>query len=111
MAAVRGRHRLQRKIRMRTPSAQFRFRAVSMELAAQLEDRRVDMLIVTEDGTTIAIECANDAILKIQQHIAQILRQCPDITRWPVGLADDMSSEAEGRTVPSAQNAPSSRHQ
>lgn len=79
---------------MRTPSPQFRFRAVSMELAAQLEDRRVDMLVVTADGTTIAVECANDAILKIQEHIAQILRQCPEIGRWAAGTADETRFDA-----------------
>jgi hypothetical protein len=65
-----------------------------MEFAAQLEDRRVDMLVVTADGTTIAVECANDAILKIQQHIAQILGQCPEIADWPASTADEMRVEA-----------------
>ncbi len=67
---------------MRTPIPQFRFRAVSMELAAHLEERRVDMLIVTEDGTTLAIECGNDTILNVQRHIEQISRDCPQIASW-----------------------------
>lgn len=100
---------------MRTPLPQFRFRAISMELAAQLEDRRVDMLIVSEDGTTIAIECANGAILKIQQHIAEILRQCPEIARWSVDNADDVNFEAalsEGWAAPATtvQESPPGGH-
>ncbi len=67
---------------MRTPAPQFRFRAVSMELVAHLDDRRVDMLIVAEDGTTIAVECENDTILKVQRHIAQISSDCPQIASW-----------------------------
>jgi hypothetical protein len=67
---------------MRTPLPQFRFRAVSMEIAAHLDERRVDMLVVADDGTTIAIECENDTILKIQRHIAQIALECPEIALW-----------------------------
>jgi len=67
---------------MRTPPAQFRFRAVSMEIAAHFEDRRVDMLIVTEDGTTIAIEYENDSILSVQRHIGQMSYHCPQIASW-----------------------------
>jgi len=76
---------------MRAPLPQFRFRAVSMELEVQLEERRVDMLIVTKDGTTVAIECENDAIFKIQEHIADISRQCPEIARWGMPLASSGS--------------------
>jgi len=69
---------------MRAPLPQFRFRAVSMEFAAQLDERRVDMLIVTADGTTIAVECENDTIFEIQRHIAQMARDCPEIATWNV---------------------------
>ncbi len=74
---------------MRSPFPQYRFRAVSMEFAVQLDERRVDMLIVTEDGTTLAVECERDAIFKIGQHIAAIQRQCPEIGCWaaPAPLA------------------------
>jgi hypothetical protein len=67
---------------MRTPLPQFRFRAVSMEIAAHLDERRVDMVVIADDGTTIAIECENDTILKIQRYIAQIALDCPEIALW-----------------------------
>lgn len=53
-----------------------------MELAAHLDERRVDMLIVTDDGTTIAVECENDTVLRIQEHISQIAIDCPEIAMW-----------------------------
>jgi hypothetical protein len=53
-----------------------------MELAVQLDDRRVDMLIIAKDGTTVAIECENDTILAVQCHIGLIVAQCPEIGLW-----------------------------
>lgn len=93
---------------MRSPAPQFRFRAVSMELAVQLEEHRVDMLVVTEDGTTVAIECENDAISKIAQHIAAISHHCPEIARWgtPVGSAPAAADDTGYQAAPSGECAP-----
>jgi hypothetical protein len=40
------------------------------------------MLVITADGTTVAIECENDTILSVQRHIAAISEQCPAIATW-----------------------------
>jgi hypothetical protein len=53
-----------------------------MELAVHLDERRVDMRVITSDGTTVAIECENDTILRVQRHIAEIRRDCPEIATW-----------------------------
>lgn len=82
---------------MRTPLPQFRFRAVSMELAAHLDDHRVDMLVIAEDGTTIAVECQNDTILKIQRYIAKIARECPEIATWSAAGEMLMRDSEESR--------------
>jgi hypothetical protein len=70
------------RLGMLTPPPQFRFKAVSMELVAHLDDHRVDMRVITSDGTTIAIECENDAILSVQRHISEISQECPEIATW-----------------------------
>lgn len=67
---------------MRTPAPQFRFRAVSMELAAHLDERRVDMLVIAADGTTVAIECEADTIVKVQRHIQALAEECPEVLTW-----------------------------
>lgn len=66
----------------RTPSPNVRFRAISMELAVHLDDRRVDMVVITEDGTTVSIECQGNTILDVQRHIGLVTVQCPEIARW-----------------------------
>ena len=58
------------------------YRAVSMELAAYLDGRYVEMHIVTDRGETIAVACPNDSIFAIQKHIEQIGRECPEIATW-----------------------------
>jgi hypothetical protein len=65
------------------PQPQFRFRAVSMDLIADLDERYVEMRIITGDGTTIAVECHNDAIFQIQRHIDHIAQECPEVMTWP----------------------------
>jgi hypothetical protein len=42
----------------------------------------VYMLVITSDGTTVAIECQNDTIFSVQKHIAEISRECPEIASW-----------------------------
>lgn len=73
-----------------------------MELAAHLYDRRVDMLIITSDGTTVAIECEGDAILSVQRLIAAIRDECPAIGTWsqwhPIG-PDGSSSSGDAATA------------
>lgn len=86
---------------MRTPHPQYRFSAVSMELTAYLDEHRVDMLVVASDGTTVAIECENNSILNIQQHIDAIVEACPEIATWSrtlkarprADLPDELSRE------------------
>lgn len=53
-----------------------------MELVAHLDDRRVDMVVITEDGTTLAIECQGNTILEVQRHIGLVTAQCPEIAQW-----------------------------
>ena len=59
-----------------------RYRAVSMELAAYLDGRYVEMHIVTDTGQAIAVACDADSIFAIQQHIEQMGRECPEIASW-----------------------------
>jgi hypothetical protein len=83
---------------MLTPPPQFRFKAVSMELAVHLDDRRVDMLVITADGTTIAIECENDTILSVQRHIAAISDECPQIATWSRRHPTQSGDSSPGKT-------------
>jgi hypothetical protein len=64
-----------------------------MELAAHLDEHRVDMLVVAHDGTTIAVECENNTIFRIQKHIAQIARDCPEIAMWNADVCDTLSQD------------------
>jgi hypothetical protein len=88
---------------MLTPPPEFRFKAVSMELGAHLDDHRVDMLIITSDGTKVAIECEGDVILNVQPHIAAITEDCPAIGTWsrrgPMGPDGSSPSEAARQTA------------
>jgi hypothetical protein len=59
-----------------------RYRAVSMELAAYLDGRYVEMHILTDTGETIAVACDGDSIFAVQRHIAQMKRECPEISSW-----------------------------
>jgi hypothetical protein len=63
-------------------SAAVRYRAVSMELAAYLDARNVEMHILTDTGKTITIVCPRDSIFAIQKHIEQIAKACPEIATW-----------------------------
>ena len=59
-----------------------RYRAVSMELAAYLDARCVEMHIVTDTGASIAVVCDRDSIFAVQRHIEQMGRECPEIATW-----------------------------
>jgi hypothetical protein len=53
-----------------------------MEFAAYLDAHNVEMHILTDTGKTITIVCPRDSIFAIQQHIAQIGTDCPEISSW-----------------------------
>ena len=63
-------------------SACIRYRAVSMELAAYLDGRYVEMHILTDSGETIAVACDKDSIFAVQRHIEEIGQACPEISTW-----------------------------
>jgi hypothetical protein len=58
------------------------YHAVAMELAAYLDDRYVEMRILTHTGTTIVVVCDRDSIFSVQRHIEQMGRACPEILTW-----------------------------
>jgi hypothetical protein len=59
-----------------------RYRAVSMELAADFDAHNVEMRILTDTGKTVAIVCPRDSIFAIQKHIEQMAKACPEIVTW-----------------------------
>jgi len=59
-----------------------RYRAVSMELAAHLDEHFVEMHIFTDTGETIAVACPSDSIFAVQRHIERLGNQCPEIATW-----------------------------
>jgi hypothetical protein len=67
---------------MTSADAAPRYRAVSMELAAYLDGRYVEMHITTDAGETVSVVCPRDSIFAIQRHIEQIGRDCPEIASW-----------------------------
>jgi hypothetical protein len=67
---------------MNVYKAPVRYRAVSMELAAYLDDRCVEMRILTDAGQTISVACPSDSIFTVGQHIEQLGRQCSEIATW-----------------------------
>ena len=67
---------------MKLPAATICYRAVSMELAADLDGRNVEMYILTDTGKTIAVVCARDSILAVQNHIEELSKACPEIATW-----------------------------
>ena len=54
---------------MNSPAKQLRYHATSMEFAAYLDRRYVEMRIRTDTGENITVECARDSIFAIQRHI------------------------------------------
>ena len=67
---------------MNASSAQIRFRAVAMQLVADLDGRYVEMHVITETGDAVAIACEKDSIFAVQRHIEQMGRECPEISSW-----------------------------
>jgi hypothetical protein len=67
---------------MMPPPTSHRFRAVSMEFAAYLDARTVEMHILTDTGQSIAVICPRDSIFAIQEHIGQMRDECPEIATW-----------------------------
>jgi len=72
----------QARAMMKAPAASARYHAVSMEFAAYLDDRYVEMRILTDAGKTVTIVCDQDSIFLIQRHIEQMGRSCPEISSW-----------------------------
>jgi hypothetical protein len=67
---------------MKLPPATTRYRAVSMELAADLDAQQVEMHILTDTGETIAVVCRRDSIFTVQRHIEKMANACPEIATW-----------------------------
>ena len=67
---------------MTPPAPSLRFRAVSMELAAYLDARTVEMHIITDTGQSIAIVCPRNSIFTLEKHIGEIRDACPEIATW-----------------------------
>jgi hypothetical protein len=67
---------------MKPSHAPARYRAVSMKLAAYLDEHCVEMHILTDTGETIAVACPSDSIFAIRWHIERLGQQCPDIATW-----------------------------
>jgi hypothetical protein len=70
---------------MTIPRAQTRYHAATMELVAYLDERRVEIHIVTETGETVAVACAKDSIFRVQRSIERMGRECPEIATWGGG--------------------------
>jgi hypothetical protein len=67
---------------MKERASQIRYQAVSMELAAYLDGRYVEMHILTDTGKSIVVACDRNSIFAVQRHIEQIGRECPEISSW-----------------------------
>ena len=76
---------------MKLLAKQTRYHATSMELAACLDERYVEMHIGTDTGQDIAVVCEKDSIFAIQRHIEQLGRECPEISTWQTGTSSDDS--------------------
>ncbi len=67
---------------MNAPRPRQRYRAISMELAACLDEHTVEMRILTDEGDIISVACPRSSIFAVQRHIEQIGRECPEIATW-----------------------------
>lgn len=74
---------------MRPPTNQVRYHATSMELAAYLEQRYVEMRIRTDAGQSVVVVCPRDSIFAIKRHIEQIGQACPEIATWRTATQDN----------------------
>ncbi len=64
---------------MVTLAPQVRFHAVSLALVARPDNRLVDMLVSTEDGTAVTVECGTGALSELQRQLARIALERPEI--------------------------------
>ena len=83
---------------MSVPPPQIRYRAVSMELAAYLDGRYVEMHILADTGQSIAVACDKGWIFAIQRHIEQMGRECPEISTWKTVMNDNDQGSYEATT-------------
>ncbi|MGO8869744.1 MAG: hypothetical protein ACLQME_24920 [Alphaproteobacteria bacterium] len=67
---------------MNAPPTPIRYHAVSMELAAFLDGRYVEMRVLTDHGEIVTIACDKNSIFAVQRHIQQLGRECPEISTW-----------------------------
>lgn len=67
---------------MQHPRRVVRYRAASVELAADFDAQNVEMHILTDTGDAVTVVCPRDSILAIQEHIARIAVACPEISTW-----------------------------
>ena len=91
---------------MSAPPAPIRYQAVSMQLAAYLDGRYVEMQIVTGTGESIAIACDKNSILAIGQHIQQLGSACPEISTWQPFAGDEGPPERDRALAGMAGAAP-----
>lgn len=82
---------------MNLESAKIRYCAISMELAAHLDDRYVEMHILTDTGETVAIVCKEDSILAIQRNIEKLAGACPEIATWREPEGTDVTGDDANR--------------
>jgi hypothetical protein len=59
-----------------------RYRAAAMGLAAYLDEKCVEMHILTDTGKAVTVVCDQDSIFSVQRHIEQMRRACPEISTW-----------------------------
>jgi len=83
---------------MSIPPPQIRYRAVSMELAAYLDGRYVEMHIISDTGQRIAVACDKDSIFAIQRHIEQMGQESPEISTWKTVMNDNDQGSYEAAT-------------
>lgn len=87
---------------MNPPIKQIRYHATSMELAAYLDGRYVEMHIGTDTGQNIAVVCEKGSIFAIQRHIEQLGRECPEISTWQTGTSSDGGRADDQRSYEAA---------
>jgi hypothetical protein len=80
---------------MKPAPASLQYRAVSMELAADLDARNVEMRIRTDTGRMVAIVCPRASIFAVQKHIEQMAKACPEIETWSDQGAEPKRAEAQ----------------
>lgn len=87
---------------MNAPPTPIRYQAVSMQLAAFLDGRYVEMQLLTDAGEAVAIACDKNSILSIGRHIRQLGRECPEISTWQTVKDDESLRECDQSSYESA---------